>query len=136
MVKIRVHEQSQLVVTETAVESNQVRDTAGRLITLRELDPVQESRLTVAVGPEMAMNVMYMNLFAFPVAAVADIDGDEYPVPQNPKQIEGMLAILGKSGLKAVTSWLREKAKEEEDEATETAAKNSPGTLHSSISAG
>lgn len=136
MVKVTVHEGKQPTTALKAVEYNQVRDTAGRIITLRELDPVQESRLTVAVGPEMAMNVMYMNMYAFPVAAIADIDGDEYPVPQNPKQIEGMLAILGKSGLKAVTSWLREKSKEEEDEVTETAAKNSPGTLRSSISAG
>jgi hypothetical protein len=124
MVQVRVHENKQPAAAEPAVESNQVRDAAGRLITLRELDPVQESRLTVAVGAEMAMNVMYMNLYAFPVAAVAEIDGDEYPVPQNPKQIEGVLAILGKGGLKAVTSWLREKSKEEDDEATETAAKN------------
>ncbi|WP_337022547.1 MULTISPECIES: hypothetical protein [unclassified Pantoea] len=136
MVQVIVHENNKPAAAAPSTEANQVRDTAGRLITLRELDPVQESRLTVAVGPEMAMNVMYMNMYAFPVAAVADIDGDEYPVPQNPKQIEGMLAILGKSGLKAVTSWLREKSKEEEDEATETAAKNLPGTLRSSISAG
>ena len=136
MVQVTVHENNKPAAAAPSTEANQVRDAAGRLIPLRELDPVQESRLTVAVGPEMAMNVMYMNMYAFPVAAVADIDGDEYPVPQNPKQIEGMLAILGKSGLKAVTSWLREKSKEEEDEATETAAKNSPGTLRSSISAG
>ena len=136
MVQVTVHENNKPAAAAPSTEANQVRDAAGRLITLRELDPVQESRLTVAVGPEMAMNVMYMNMYAFPVAAVADIDGDEDPVPQNPKQIEGMLAILGKSGLKAVTSWLREKSKEEEDEATETAAKNSPGTLRSSISAG
>ena len=136
MVQVTVHENNKPAAAAPSTEANQVRDAAGRLITLRELDPVQESRLTVAGGPEMAMNVMYMNMYAFPVAAVADIDGDEYPVPQNPKQIEGMLAILGKSGLKAVTSWLREKSKEEEDEATETAAKNSPGTLRSSISAG
>ncbi|MBS0883325.1 hypothetical protein JK231_22285 [Pantoea sp. JGM49] len=136
MVKVTVHEGKQPTPALNAVDYNQVRDTAGRLITLRELNPVQESRLTVAIGPEMDMNVMYMNMYAFPVAAVADIDGDEYTVPQNPKQIEGMLAILGKSGLKAVTSWLREKSKEEEDEATETAAKKSPVTLRSSISAG
>ncbi|MET3815452.1 MULTISPECIES: hypothetical protein [unclassified Pantoea] len=136
MVQVRVHETSPPAVAESAVKLNQVRDAGGRIITLRELDPVQESRLTVAVGPEMAINVMYMNMYAFPVAAVADIDGDEYPVPQNPKQIESMLAILGKSGLKAVSAWLREKSKEEEDEATETAAKNSHGTPGSLTSAG
>jgi len=123
MVQVRVHE-SPPVVTESPVKSNQVRDASGRVITLRELDPVQESRLTVAVGPEMAINVMYMNMYAFPAAAVADIDGEEYPLPQNPKQIEGMLAILGKNGLKAVSSSLRNRSKDDEDEATETAAKN------------
>lgn len=123
MAKVTVHENDQPAATVAEVKSNQVKDAKGRLITMRELDPVQESRLTVAVGPEMAMNVMYMNLYAFPVAAVAEIDGDDYPVPQNPKQVETMLAILGKHGLKAASAWLREKSKED-DEATEAAAKN------------
>lgn len=63
--KVTVHESSQPAEQVAAVKSNQVKDGKGRLITMRELDPVQESRLTVAVGPEMAMNVMYMNLYAF-----------------------------------------------------------------------
>lgn len=124
MAQVTVHENKQSAAAVTNVQTNQVKDAKGRLITMRELDPVQESRLTVAVGPEMAMNVMYMNLYAFPVAAVAEIDGDEYPVPQNAKQVETMLAILGKSGLKAVSSWLREQSKQEEDDVTEAAAKN------------
>lgn len=123
MAKVTVHQNDQPTAAVAEVKSNQVKDAKGRLISMRELDPVQESRLTVAVGPEMAMNVMYMNLYAFPVAAVAEIDGDDYPVPQNPKQVETMLAILGKHGLKAASSWLREKSKED-DEATEAAAKN------------
>ena len=123
MVQVRVHE-TPPVVPESSVKPNQVRDASGRVITLRELDPVQESRLTVAVGPEMAINVMYMNMYAFPAAAVADIDGEEYPVPQNPKQIESMLAILGKNGLKAVSASLRDMSNDTDDEATETAAKN------------
>jgi len=123
MVQVRVHE-TPPKVAELQVKSDQVRDASGRVITLRELDPVQESRLTVAVGPEMAINVMYMNMYAFPAAAVADIDGEEYPLPQNPKQIESLLAILGKNGLKAVSAFLRARSKDEEDEATETAAKN------------
>ncbi|KJV49666.1 hypothetical protein VH86_04060 [Pantoea sp. BL1] len=123
MAKVTVHENDQPAAVAVEVKSNQVKDAKGRLITMRELDPVQESRLTVAVGPEMAMNVMYMNLYAFPVAAVAEIDGDDYPVPHNPKQVETMLAILGKHGLKAASSWLREKSKEDDD-ATEAAAKN------------
>lgn len=123
MVQVRVHE-TLPTVAESTVKSDQIQDASGRVITLRELDPVQESRLTVAVGPEMAINVMYMNMYAFPAAAVADIDGEEYPLPQNPKQIEGMLAILGKSGLKAVSASLRVRAKDEDDEATATAAKN------------
>ncbi|WP_337021824.1 hypothetical protein [Pantoea anthophila] len=123
MVQVRVHE-TPSAVAESPVKSDQVRDASGRVITLRELDPVQESRLTVAVGPEMAINVMYMNMYAFPAAAVADIDGDEYPLPLNPKQIESMLAILGKSGLKAVSASLRARSKDEDDEATATAAKN------------
>ncbi|MGV2880699.1 hypothetical protein D9O29_05740 [Pantoea vagans] len=123
MVQVRVHE-TPPSVAKSPVRSDQVRDASGRIITLRELDPVQESRLTVAVGPEMAINVMYMNMYAFPAAAVADIDGEEYPLPQNPKQIESMLAILGKNGLKAVNAFLRARSKDDEDEATETAAKN------------
>lgn len=125
MVKVTVHdnERPAAAVAPAILSSNQVKDAKGRLLTMRELDPVQESRLTVAVGPEMAMNVMYMNLYAFPVAAVAEIDGDEYPVPQNPRQVETLLAILGKHGLKAASGWLRERAREDED-ITEAAAKN------------
>jgi len=123
MVQVRVHE-TPPAVAKSPVRSDQVRDASGRIITLRELDPVQESRLTVAVGPEMAINVMYMNMYAFPAAAVADIDGEEYPLPQNSKQIESMLTILGKHGLKAVSAFLRARSKDDEDEATETAAKN------------
>ena len=123
MVQVRVHE-TPSAVAESPIKSDKVRDASGRIITLRELDPVQESRLTVAVGPEMAINMMYMNMYAFPAAAVADIDGEEYPLPQNPKQIEGMLAILGKSGLKAVSASLRARSKDEDDEATATAAIN------------
>lgn len=125
MAKITVHENElpTAAVAPATLSSNQVKDAKGRLLTMRELDPVQESRLTVAVGPEMAMNVMYMNLYAFPVAAVAEIDGEEYPVPQNPRQVETLLAILGKQGLKAASGWLRERAREDED-ITEAAAKN------------
>jgi len=125
MAQVKVHEDKQPAAAEVAAKSNQVKDARGRTITMRELDPVQESRLTVAVGPEMAMNVMYMNLYAFPAAAVAEIDGDDYPVPQNAKQVETMLAILGKEGLKAVSAYLREKGQEENDaDATDAAAKN------------
>lgn len=125
MVKVTVHDNERLAaaVAPAPLSSNQVKDAKGRLLTMRELDPVQESRLTVAVGPEMAMNVMYMNLYVFPVAAVAEIDGDEYPIPQNPRQVETLLAILGKHGLKAASGWLRERAREDED-ITEAAAKN------------
>lgn len=125
MVKVTVHdnERSAAAVAPATLSSNQVKDAKGRLLTMRELDPVQESRLTVAVGPEMAMNVMYMNLYVFPVAAVAEIDGEEYPVPQNPRQVETLLAILGKQGLKAASGWLRERTREDED-IMEAAAKN------------
>jgi len=40
------------------------------------------------------------------------------------QQIESMLAILGKNGLKAVSAFLRARSKDNEVEATETAAKN------------
>lgn len=125
MAQVKVHDHKDEEVTAAAVKDNQVKDSKGRLITLRELDPLQESRLTVAVGAEMAMNVMYMNLYAFPVAAVADIDGDDYAVPQNAKQVETMLSILGKEGLKAVTKYLRIKSEEESAaDAVDAAAKN------------
>lgn len=81
--------------------------------------------MTVAVGAEMTMNVMYMNLYASPVAAVAEIDGDDYAVPQNAKQVETMLSILGKEGLKAVTKYLRVKSEEAGTaDAVDAAAKN------------
>lgn len=124
MANVKLKESGAAVVEEV---SNQQVDAKGRVLQFRELNPLQESRLVCAVGAELAMNVMFLNLYAFPAAAVESIDGEEYPVPQSQMQIEGMLTILGKEGMNAVNKYLQAKNKattEADRIAQEAAAKN------------
>ena len=108
-------------------EDNVVVDSLGRRITLRELTPVQESRLFLAVGAENSENNRFMTMYAFPAAMVASIDDDEYSVPNNMQQIEARLALIGHEGLAALRQSMvdaMKKAQEALENAEEKAAKN------------
>lgn len=108
-------------------EDNVVVDSLGRNIKLRELTPVQESRLFLAVGAENSENNRFMTMYAFPAAMVASIDDDEYSVPNNMQQIEARLALIGHEGLTALRQSMvdaMKKAQEALENAEEKAAKN------------
>lgn len=111
MANVKVHQNPEEKV-KVAVEEkpNQVVDAQGRVIKFRDLNPLQESRLVLAVGSEAATNNVYMYTFAFPAAKVESIDGDEYACPSNQAQIDGMITILGKDGMAAVLSHFNELA--------------------------
>ena len=79
-----------------------ITDAQGRVIKLRELDPLQESRLVLAAGAEAAANAVYMYTFVYPAAKVESIDGDEYNCPTNQRQIDGMISVLGRDGMSAL----------------------------------
>ncbi|WP_208952073.1 hypothetical protein [Rahnella sp. ChDrAdgB13] len=108
MANVKVHQNSEEKAPVAEAKPNQVVDAQGRVIKFRELNPLQESRLVLAVGSEAATNNVYMYTFAFPAAKVESIDGDEYACPSNQAQIDGMITILGKDGMDAVLSHFNE----------------------------
>ncbi|MGC6369198.1 hypothetical protein [Pseudomonas sp. K2I15] len=73
---------------------------------MRTLDPLQKSRITMAVGGELAANGPYMAAFALPIASVAYIDDVGFGVPQSLKQIDSLLAELGEDGYSAIEKHL------------------------------
>lgn len=101
--KVTVHEQH-IAAPEEPTLPDQVTDTRGRKIRYRELDPLQESRLILAIGAQAAMNPVYVNVYAIPAARVAEIDGDEYAIPQTQAQVDAMISILGREGMDALAA--------------------------------
>ncbi|WP_248769062.1 hypothetical protein [Pseudomonas sp. MWU12-2345] len=79
-----------------------LQDGLGRTIQLRTLDPLQKSRVVMAVGADNAANSIYMGAFAFPAACVVYIDDVGFGLPQNLKQIDAVLAELGAEGMDAI----------------------------------
>lgn len=129
MAKLTVNEVKSGAAPVDAVEKlKQVKDSRGRVIKIRELNALQEARIVCAAGAEFALNLMYMNMYVMPAAAVESIDGDEYSVPLNPTQIDAMLTVLGKDGLLAVNKYLQAEAeadkKTDSQLAKDAAAKN------------
>ncbi|QBJ80513.1 hypothetical protein [Aquitalea sp. USM4] len=119
------------VRTKAKPQMESVTDSLGRIIQLRELDPLQQSRLVTAVGGENAGNQVYMNSYALPAAMVAFIDEDFFGFPQNVKQIENMLSELGAEGMAAIQMHLLEKyeklrkeIEKQQFDAEQAAAKN------------
>jgi len=129
--KVTVHENAEAPVPAIP-EKETVTDSKGRVIVLRDLDPIQQSRLTLGVGAEAAANGPYMAAFVFPAAMVEQIDEDKYAPPTNRMQVEAMLQILGNHGLGAIVSHFEAKMKAAaaaaaaaaEDEAEKAAIKN------------
>lgn len=106
MPKVTVKETSQTDGVVAEQESNVITDGSGRQIVIRELDPLEESRLIFAIGSERAQNVVYVQAYAIPAACAAEIDGESYSVPQNLQQLEGRMKILGRDGMNAIAARL------------------------------
>jgi hypothetical protein len=131
MTKINVKETPAPAEVSKKPKFETVQDARGRSIQLRELDPMQQARLVMGVGPEVSQNSTYMNGFALPAAMVAYIDDDFFGFPASIKQIETMLSILGAEGMGAINAHLMAKfeaAKTEYEQAAlsaeQAAAKN------------
>lgn len=105
-----------------------LKDSKGRRIVLRELDPLEESRIFIAVGSANAANHTYMSGYAFPAAMVESIDDVDYSVPTNQAQIDGRLKHLGKEGMAAIREYMIKAVQDagfgETDSDVEQAAKN------------
>lgn len=102
MAKITVTEPVAPVHTDQKPKFESVQDSLGRTIQLRTLDPLQQARLVMTVGGDVAQNSVYMNGFALPAAMVAHIDDDFFGFPASVKQIETMLTLLGNEGMAAI----------------------------------
>lgn len=131
MSKLTIHESVNTVTkTQAAAAFEEVQDDKGRIIKLRRLSPVEESRLIIAVGPEVAGNHVYMSTFAIPAAMVAFIDEDMFGLPAKLSDIELILRVLGTEGMNAIIDHLvtkteaARKALEEMIATQEAAAKN------------
>lgn len=106
MPKITVKEQSAAQPAVSQEEKTVLTDSKGRHITLRELDPQEESRIFIAVGAANAANHTYMSGYAFPAAMVESIDDIDYQIPVNQAQIDGRLKHLGREGMLAIREYM------------------------------
>lgn len=106
--KVTVKEATQANEVVAEQDSNVITDGRGRgrQIVIRELDPLEESRLIFAIGSERSQNVVYVQAYAIPAACAAEIDGEAYSVPQNIQQLEGRMKILGREGMNAIAAHL------------------------------
>lgn len=109
MTTVKVKEDVRQPVVDKKPKFESVVDALGRTIQLRQLDPLQQGRLVMAVGGDVAANATYMNGFALPAAMVAHIDDDFFGFPTTVKQIEAMLTQLGPDGMAAVNGHLMAK---------------------------
>lgn len=131
MTKVTLKDEQATFVAPKKNKFESIQDTLGRTIQLRELDPMQQARLVMGVGPEVAQNGTYMNNFAVPAAMVAHIDDEFFGFPSNIKHIETMLTTLGTEGMEAIGNHLAAKFAARRDEleraalsAEQAAAKN------------
>jgi hypothetical protein len=106
MAKITVTEPVAPVHVDQKPKFTSFQDSRGRTIQLRTLDPLQKSRVIMAVGADVSANTMYMGMFAFPAASVVYIDDVGFGLPQTQKQIDSMLAELGDEGYAALEAHL------------------------------
>lgn len=135
MSKVTVHEVAAPVHVDQKPKFVSIQDTRGRTIQLRTLDPLQKSRIVMAVGGENASNSIYMGAFALPAASVVYIDDVGFGLPQTLKQVDAVLSELGVEGMEAIEKHMMaeyeiEKAKNEAEatqkalSAEQAAAKN------------
>jgi len=104
MAKITVTESAAPVHVDQKPKFVSIQDSRGRTIQLRTLDPLQKSRIVMAVGGENASNSVYMGAFALPAASVVYIDDVGFGLPQTLKQVDAVLAELGVEGMEAIES--------------------------------
>jgi hypothetical protein len=109
------------IVDENAVSQPQaptndvVIDSLGRRLKIKEINPLQESRLVRGVGGEAAANIQYMLGYVLPVASVVMIDDDPVPFPTTLREVEALISRLGRAGLSAAQKKLMESSKDEEE---------------------
>ncbi|PXX42213.1 hypothetical protein [Aquitalea magnusonii] len=123
--KVTVHDKKvEATVAQASVDS--VVDSKGRTLELREIGPLQESRIVLAVGADGAANQAYMLGYVMPAVLVAKIDGEHLVIPQTKLEVEAAITAVGREGLRAIHAHMEAKAKEQEEaeKAEKAAVKN------------
>ncbi len=96
-----------------------VTDSTGRVLVLRELGFLEQSRLVRLLGSSDSFNGAYMKGYVLPACAVASIDGVAFPVPVSAREVEAAIQRLDFAGFEAVGPvlypWMRDGAAEESE---------------------
>jgi len=123
MATVKVTESAAPVHVDQKPKFVSIQDSRGRTIQLRNLDPLQKSRIVMAVGGDLASNQVYMGAFALPAASVVYIDDVGFGLPQTLKQVDAVLAELGVEGMEAIENHMMAeyKAAQEKQEAESAA---------------
>jgi hypothetical protein len=105
MAKVTVHpNKTEDSPSESVIKSaNQlvyVTDSKGRKLGLRRLPFLEEFRIVEAVGPERAVNQVYMGMLN-PILCIAEIDGARIEIPRTHAQIEALISRAGQEGFVA-----------------------------------
>lgn len=109
MATVKVTESAAPVHVDQKPKFTTIQDSRGRTIQLRKLGPLEQGRIVMAVGGDIAGNQTYMSGFALPAAMVVYIDDTPFGLPQNNKQIESVLQELGEEGMHAINAHFQEK---------------------------
>jgi hypothetical protein len=112
MSKLTMHETpSALLASALPKASNEtvLPDSLGRMLTIKEPDVLDESRLARLMG-DSSTNMGYMLGYVTPAAMVVAINGEELPFPRTELQVDAAIQRLGREGLGAVMAHLTKEA--------------------------
>lgn len=84
-----------------------VIDARSRKLSVKQPDFLQESRITKLCG-EASTNVGYMYAYVFPAVSVVAIDGDAVPFPVTYREVEALIARVGREGCSAVLDHMKQ----------------------------
>ena len=93
-------------------EQMQVIDSRGRVLKLRKLDILSESRLVRMLGQEAVTNQIYMNAYVLPAAMVSEIDGEAVFTPTSQREMEALIQRLDNVGIGAILEYLQKQSQE------------------------
>lgn len=90
------------MATAKALQTFQVTDKRGRMITLKKPPLLAQFRLIDAVGGDTAGNQTYMSLATF-LLHVVEIDGEQVFLPTKKSELEALIQRLDDDGMDAVS---------------------------------
>lgn len=106
---------------EVNKEESTVTDSKGRVLKIKEPTFLQEARINRLVG-DSSTNVGFMCGYCLPAIHVVEIDGNPVPFPTTDRELEALIARLGREGRDAVATYFEGREKATSDH--ESAVKN------------